>query len=178
LPVSLKCFIVFPHVLLINYKQGTNRFSDLIIGDFGEALRPFLSKNAYLGRYVFKILNFLVGHRPPPRTICLINFHFFYRSYGIVAAYAFADTMDRGFKAYWQRQAFPVPKSKASATARPTIAAHRHHPLKIMAAAPAPKAEQKKLLTPVSATVVDSLLWHGAASLALPFVVINRQVKK
>ncbi|KAL4538027.1 hypothetical protein Ndes2526B_g04128 [Nannochloris sp. 'desiccata'] len=115
--------------------------------DFGEALRPFLSKNAYLG------------------------------SYGIVAAYALADTLDRGFKAYWQTQAFPVTRKASTNTAAARqVLTRRRQPLKIIAAAPAPKVEQQRFLTPVSATVVDSLLWHGAASLALPFMVINRTV--
>jgi Mitochondrial 18 KDa protein (MTP18) len=110
---------------------------------------------------------------PPSPVHCLFTLLFpLLSSYGIVAAYALADTMDRGFKAYWQTQASPL-KPKSTASARPV--AHRRQPLKVLAAAPAPKMEQQRLFTPVSATVVDSLLWHGAASLVLPFVVINRQ---
>jgi hypothetical protein len=84
--------------------------------------------------------------------------------------------MDRGFKAYWQTQ--PSPAARTKSIARPLIAAQRRQqqPSKILAAAPDPKMEQQKFLNPVSATVIDSLLWHGAASLALPFVVINRYV--
>lgn len=101
---------------------------------------------------------------------CALPFYLIF-SYGIVAAYAVADTMDRGFKTYWQTRRGVLQASPAAAHTKALSRAHGRLPNKVFAAAPVPKI---KHFDPVTATVADSLMWHGAASLALPYVVINR----
>ena len=79
--------------------------------------------------------------------------------------------MDRGFKAYWQTQHALRTPATAAKQGRVFPRGHGRLPSKVFAAAPAPKI---KHFNPVTATVADSLMWHGAASLAFPYVVINR----
>lgn len=93
----------------------------------------------------------------------------------MVAAYAIADTTDRGLRAYWRtqpaRRAAPGCLAAAPPVATVTVAARA--PGKLLAAAPAPATRH---LSPVAATVLDSLVWHSAASLLLPYLIINRTV--
>ena len=83
--------------------------------------------------------------------------------------------MDRGFKAYWQTQRSAKPLSTTLKAPPRRIPAYQRPQQKLFAAAPVPATEK---INPVAATVLDSLLWHGAASLVLPYVVINRQIEK
>lgn len=98
-------------------------------------------------------------------------------SYAVVAAYAIVDTTDRGMRAYWrthppQQQPQPqVRRSSAPPVATVTMASRTQG--KLLVAAPTPAT---KNLSPVAATVLDSFLWHAAASLLLPYIVINRTV--
>lgn len=81
-------------------------------------------------------------------------------SYGIVAAYALADTLDRGAKSYFQqRKARPLmPALPARKRGAPVVASRTLNPRAV----------------PALATMADSAMWHGAASLVLPGVLINR----
>ena len=94
-----------------------------------------------------------------------------------MAAYAIADTLNRGFKAHFQTQRQRLPLLTATTSpgkirSKPTTATTSP---KLLAATTIP-ATKPKLFHPVTATAVDSLMWHGAASLAWPYVVINRTV--
>lgn len=85
-------------------------------------------------------------------------------SYAIVAAYGLADTLDRGIKAQ--------NKLKNSQPACRAAPPRPHHPRKLLAAIPPPGPLPP--LNPVAATMAESLIWHTAASLIIPGVIINR----
>ncbi|GAB4818647.1 hypothetical protein N2152v2_005693 [Parachlorella kessleri] len=116
-------------------------------------------------------------------------------SYGIVAAYGLADTADKGRKAYLRT--LPVPAAATADAAQPSgpqqlpasalresartvvdacadavclaQAASRHHLAGSV-------REQHSTTVPVAAAVLDSAVFHGTASLAVPAVMINRAV--
>eukprot|EP00887_Chlorella_sp_A99_P001019 scaffold14.g1019.t1 len=131
--------------------------------DFGEALKPFISRRAYLA------------------------------SYAVVAAYGIADTLDKGRAAYARsaaaaaQQQHPAQPGTLPPAALCTCWTQSPQGLAQACAAGAASLappsmmarsthEAPTALVPVTAAVADTALWHAAASLAIPGVLINRTV--
>lgn len=121
------------------------------------------------------------------------------RSYGVVAAYGLADTLDKGRKAAQQFEApasspaapgprtprqlpFAAPLAGATALCESAadlagacsdcLAQQQQHTSRQHLAGSA--REQQSAAVPVAAAVLDTALWHGTASLAIPGFMINR----
>lgn len=89
-------------------------------------------------------------------------------SYGVVAAYCLADTLAKAWAA--------AAAQHRGAAARPAAAAEERRVSGLPALAAGSAREAGVAGGPVAAAVAESLLFHGAASLALPAVAINRTV--
>ncbi|KAL4443282.1 hypothetical protein ABPG75_011019 [Micractinium tetrahymenae] len=133
--------------------------------DLGEAFKLLISRRLYLG------------------------------SYAVVALYGAVDTADKGRRAHARalaaqqaRQApsaVPLPAAAAAAVAAASTAAAAcasclpgAPPASLYRAHAASISEQPgyPVAVPVAAAVLDTALWHSAASLAIPGVLINRTV--
>lgn len=134
----------------------------------------------------------------PPPSLPLTCPNLGARSYGVVAAYGLADTTSRGMHAYTAAcgdaatttttttgcssgsaaAAVPLATRTAGAFADSAreLAGACSDCLAPGCAVASSAAEPHSAAVPVPAAVLDSVLWHGAASLVIPGVLINRAV--
>ncbi|PSC75737.1 mitochondrial fission process 1 [Micractinium conductrix] len=130
--------------------------------DLGEAFKAQLSRRLYLG------------------------------SYAVVALYGVLDAADKGAKAaarnaqpapcappHGAGAALPLPAAAAACAGRLAAAAAARlpaPPAHLYTANSANEAASIPVAVPVAAAVLDTALWHAAASLAIPAALINRTV--
>ncbi|KAL4423400.1 hypothetical protein ABPG77_009978 [Micractinium sp. CCAP 211/92] len=130
--------------------------------DVGEAFKAFISRRLYLG------------------------------SYAVVALYGAVDTADKGQRAYARALAaqrapattpfacqLPAGSCPASAAAVAGATCLPGAPPALLYRAHAASISERlshSVAAPVAAAVLDTALWHAAASLAIPAALINRTV--
>ena len=111
-------------------------------------------------------------------------------SYAVVAAYGLLDTAAKGRQAYERAAAASLASSgrlpagpaplaalpPAAASVAAACAAYLPHAHVYAHAAASSITEYQPAAVPVAAAVLDTLLWHSAASIAIPAALINRCV--
>ena len=121
----------------------------------------------------------------------LISRRLYLLSYGVVAAYGLADTIDKGRRAYAAHSPAAAPAGvgpaaalaagarslagacadRAACLSQQAALAAAHYPHYL---AGSPAEARRSAAAPVAAAVLDSAFFQATASLAIPAVLINR----